>query len=197
MVRILRDWRDTFARTGTPWPKALTDPRVVDRLNEDLFAFETGRLAEDVFFARYARVTGLSVREVTACFTAWMVRPQPGIDALIDNVAGQDVRTACLSNTNPLHWRVMHEPGPCRLPVDRLDHHYTSFDIGVMKPDEAIYAHVEKDSGVAPSDILFFDDVETNIHAARQRGWRAVRVDPQDDPVGQMADVLRRFAVAK
>ncbi len=39
--------------------------------------------------------------------------------------------------------------------------------------DPAIYAAVERDSGLAPDALLFVDDKSENVEAARARGWHA------------------------
>lgn len=49
---------------------------------------------------------------------------------------------------------------------------YISGDMGVRKPDPAIYAAVEEDCGLAPRSLLFTDDRDENIEAARARGWQ-------------------------
>ena len=43
----------------------------------------------------------------------------------------------------------------------------------MIKPEAAIYAHVEADCGIAPKDLLFADDRAENVVAALRRGWRA------------------------
>ena len=53
------------------------------------------------------------------------------------------------------------------------DRHYISARMGLCKPDPAIYAAVERDSGLAPDALLFVDDKSENVEAARARGWHA------------------------
>ena len=57
--------------------------------------------------------------------------------------------------------------------LTEFDRHYISGEIGMIKPDPAIYAHVEADCGFAPEMLLFVDDRIDNINAARARGWQA------------------------
>ena len=42
----------------------------------------------------------------------------------------------------------------------------------MRKPDPAIYEAVEKDCCLAPHSLLFADDRDENIEAARARGWQ-------------------------
>jgi HAD superfamily hydrolase (TIGR01509 family) len=82
---------------------------------------------------------------------------------------------------------MMNDPShPAYVSMDKFAHRFASFLIGHRKPDEGIYAHVERATGLSGSAILFFDDVQENVDAALRRGWRAHRVDPKADPVRQM-----------
>ncbi len=51
---------------------------------------------------------------------------------------------------------------------------------GVRKPSEAIYAIAEKKADTAPANILFIDDIEKNIEAAKARGWNGVVFDTKN-----------------
>ncbi len=53
-----------------------------------------------------------------------------------------------------------------------FDRAFVSGDLGVMKPDPAIYAAVEKETGIAPARLLFTDDKAENIAVAAARGWQ-------------------------
>jgi len=121
----------------------------------------------------------------------------PGIDGLLDELSSAGIRTACLSNTSDLHWQMMLAPaGPNALPLGRLDYRFASHLVRLRKPDAAIYAHVERETGVAPRNIVFFDDVEENVDAARRRGWRVCRIDPApDDPIPQVRRFLKTLGV--
>ena len=53
-----------------------------------------------------------------------------------------------------------------------FDRRYISGELGVIKPDPAIYAAVESDCGLPPDTLLFTDDKVENVQAAAQRGWQ-------------------------
>lgn len=44
---------------------------------------------------------------------------------------------------------------------------YSSEEIGLSKKDPKAYEYVAKDIGMAPDEILFIDDLETNVKAAK------------------------------
>lgn len=52
-----------------------------------------------------------------------------------------------------------------------FDHAYISGRMGLIKPDDDIYAALETDSGLQGADLLFADDLADNIATARDRGW--------------------------
>jgi putative hydrolase of the HAD superfamily len=54
-------------------------------------------------------------------------------------------------------------------------HHTFSHRLGIAKPDEAIYRHAAEGLGVPVGEILFVDDREENILAARAAGMTAVQ----------------------
>ena len=86
-----------------------------------------------------------------------------------------------LSNVGDLHWAQLrgiwriHELAHDALP---------SFEVGVMKPDEAIYREAETRFALDPARTVFIDDRAENIAAARARGWQVIHH-------GDTADTLR------
>jgi len=49
-----------------------------------------------------------------------------------------------------------------------------SHEVGMQKPDPAIFRLTEQRLGVQPDEVVFVDDVEANVIAARELGWHAV-----------------------
>ena len=75
-------------------------------------------------------------------------------------------------------------------------HAFASHLLRLRKPDDAIYAAVERETGVGGGAVVFFDDVAENVEAARRRGWHAYRIDPgPDDPLPQVRSRLRAHGV--
>jgi putative hydrolase of the HAD superfamily len=56
---------------------------------------------------------------------------------------------------------------------DTFDHLFFSCEIGLQKPDHAYYQYIEKALHVEKESILFWDDLELNVLAARESGWNA------------------------
>ncbi len=55
----------------------------------------------------------------------------------------------------------------------RFDATILSYRVGSMKPDAAIYEAAEAAAKVSADRILFLDDRQENVAAARGRGWKA------------------------
>jgi epoxide hydrolase-like predicted phosphatase len=49
-----------------------------------------------------------------------------------------------------------------------------SHEVGLAKPDPAIFEHTEQRLLVQPGEVVLIDDVEANVAAARAGGWHAV-----------------------
>lgn len=84
-----------------------------------------------------------------------------------------------LSNIGDVHWeyvlRITHELG---YPINScFDHCFCSFQLGVSKPDPAIFQRVIAESGVNPSESLYIDDFDDNIAAGKAAGLIAYKID--------------------
>ena len=139
--------------------------------SEAVIASELGRVTPAAFARAFVEEWSVPVppRDFEAVFLSWARPPFPGIRPLLDSLKRR-YRTACLSNTSALHWqRLGFEYGW----DGYFDRQYLSFQMGLMKPDAAIYRAVVADLGVAPGDILFFDDTPENVEGARAVGLQA------------------------
>jgi HAD superfamily hydrolase (TIGR01509 family) len=132
-----------------------------------------------------------SAGEVAAIHAAWVTGDYEDVAGVVGAVREAGLVTALLSNTNAAHFAEL-AGGPA---VRLLDHQILSYEIGLLKPDAAIYAHVEERTGVPAEAIGFFDDTAANVAAARARGWQAERIDPELPTAPQMLEALRRWQV--
>jgi putative hydrolase of the HAD superfamily len=58
--------------------------------------------------------------------------------------------------------------------LDQFDHLTWSCELGVVKPDPAIYLHTLKKLQALPQQTLFIDNLEKNIVAAESVGLQAL-----------------------
>ncbi|MFG1944324.1 HAD family hydrolase [Nonomuraea sp. NPDC048826] len=59
--------------------------------------------------------------------------------------------------------------------IAAIPHRFYSARLGLVKPDQKIYAHVAAELAADPGDVLFIDDRADNVEGARAAGMRAVR----------------------
>lgn len=59
--------------------------------------------------------------------------------------------------------------------IDRFDVQVWSCQLGIVKPDPAIYRYTFDKLGIRPEEMLFIDDLRPNIEAARALGIQAIQ----------------------
>jgi putative hydrolase of the HAD superfamily len=196
LIRICDNWRHACEVARVPTPVAEMDAAARAAMRELVALHETGRVDHARFAESASPLLGVPPECVLAMSNAYLLGPFPGVDELLDDLSTAGVATACLSNTNASHWDLMcAQDGPAALPMHRLTWRFGSQEIGLRKPDPAIYAHFEKSTSFAPNQIVFFDDLEENIAGARSRGWHGLGIAPDRDPASQMRDELGRLRV--
>ena len=143
-------------------------------------AFETGRINAQTFARDIVRAAGLAVSpgEFLAEFREWVRRPFVGCRQLLTRLkVDHGLTLACLSNTNSVHWeRIRDEMSLGGF----FDHVFLSHEIGSCKPDREAYDAVLAGMPFAARQMLFLDDKEDNVMAARGAGLQSERVDGVD-----------------
>lgn len=132
--------------------------------------FESGACGPEEFAAGVVADWGLAVTpgDYLAQFRSWAAGPAPGAVALVRSVRRQRP-VGCLSNTNVVHWAGAGG-GPL---VGEFDHVFLSFELGRCKPDPLVFGDVLARLSVDPDRVLFLDDNERNVVAARAAGMRS------------------------
>ncbi|MEY2467708.1 MAG: 2-haloacid dehalogenase [Actinomycetota bacterium] len=89
--------------------------------------------------------------------------------AIVDELQSDGVRTYLLSNSSAE--TVPRSPVATDL-LTRFDGVLLSGDVGILKPDPAIFRLAEERFGLDPPRTLFIDDSQANVDAATACGWR-------------------------
>ncbi len=89
----------------------------------------------------------------------------------VRELRAQGYTLAICSNTNELHMDYLRSINPC---FAEAQHIIFSYQVGVLKPDLAIYRAVEAATGHSSAGHLFLDDLPENIAGARAAGWDAI-----------------------
>lgn len=187
LVRIHHTWDAILADRGLPphsgpkpWRQAVYQP---------LSDYQDASLAEDVYLAQLGRDLGITAEQAFEVHGGMLVEDYPGAFELVQDLKAAGIATACLSNTNELHWRKLLDPR-FHPAVAALDRPFASFEIQINKPHPGAYEAVAAAfPGVGRK--FFFDDHPVNVEAARELGWEAHLIDPAGDPPAAMRAVLQ------
>ena len=172
--------------SGPPDPAAWSRLKQVFSADEQLFHaaywnhrldYDRGALNAITYWQAVAEdlrkpIDSGQLRELIAADTAlWSQPNQPMIDWAA-TLQRANIKTGILSNLGDEMERgiLAHFPW-----LQNFDHHTFSHRLGIAKPDLAIYHHAAEGLATPPSAILFLDDREENILAARTAGMTAIQ----------------------
>lgn len=160
-IQSLLSWADMDE--ASLWERWLISGSVRD--------FESGRISPVEFAKRAVAEFDLpnNPEAFLDSFRAWTAGLYPGVEALLCS-CGRKYRLGCLSNTNPIHWPIMRDDFGLGSYLEKT---FISYEIGLLKPDEAIYRYVLERLAVQPDRILYFDDNPLNVGAAAACGIAA------------------------
>ncbi|MEL6543423.1 MAG: HAD family phosphatase [Myxococcota bacterium] len=99
-----------------------------------------------------------------------------GMEPLLQELNAQGYAIHALSNYPPWFWMIEE-----KLELSRyLKWSFVSCELGLRKPDPAIYLAASERLAIPPSDALFVDDREDNCEGARSVGMDAIRFESSD-----------------
>lgn len=141
---------------------------------------ERGEVSDEEFAARLCDEMGiaLSFEQFAAGWQAVFVALRPEVIAIMQRLRNEGHRVVVLSNTNRLHCNYWPQHYP--EVAAAADHLYLSQDLGLRKPEPAIYQRVLEAENTPAEQAVFFDDHPDNIAAARALGMTAVWVTDRD-----------------
>jgi len=138
---------------------------------------EDGSINTEEFCRKLREHTGknLSFEDITHAWMGFIVDvPQYKLDYILK--LREEYKVYLLSNTNPiiqLQWAQTKRFTSAGRPLnDYFDTLYTSYEVGVTKPDRRIFEYMIQDSGMIPSETLFVDDGKSNIEVGRELGFQ-------------------------
>jgi FMN phosphatase YigB (HAD superfamily) len=149
-----------------------------------------GQMTEAETRAHWQQRLGLSdeqVDELVADAWRWYVGTLD--QRLFDWFAGlrpRGLKTGILSNSGPGARRAERHYGFETVTDDIVYSH----EVGLKKPDPAVYAVTASRLGVAPVQVAFLDDVPANVEAARAEGWHAVLHEDTDRSIAEIEALI-------
>lgn len=138
---------------------------------------ETGTASVSEFFDALRDMSGrkdLDDGRLAAAWNSFLVGiPRERLDCI--GRLKEKYRLFLLSNTNEIHWHYSVEDFfTCA--GHTVDYYFNriflSYEMGLAKPDKAIFLRAVEESGVNPEETLFIDDSLDNCTAASSTGLR-------------------------
>ncbi|MCR6703369.1 MULTISPECIES: HAD-IA family hydrolase [Cellulomonas] len=121
-----------------------------------------------------------------AHFDDALTGPVPGTAAIVEDLIAGGVRVLGLTNWSA---QLYHHAVPAAAAIGLLEDVLVSGDVGLVKPDPAIFRLAARRFGLDPARTLFVDDSAANVAAAADEGFDAVLFTD--------ADALRTELVAR
>jgi len=167
--RVLGAWSD-FSRV----PLATLKQNFV--MGEAFHRHERGEISDEEFAKALCEEMALplSYEQFSTGWQAVFVALRPEVIDIMHKLREQGHRVVVLSNTNRLHTTFWPEQYPEIRAA--ADHIYLSQEMGMRKPEAAIYQQVLTQEGFSAEDAVFFDDNAENIAGAERVGITSLLV---------------------
>ncbi|MBN1982355.1 MAG: HAD family phosphatase [Chitinivibrionales bacterium] len=146
--------------------KTMSDPAMVE--------FNSGRIGPEDFYRQMQRTYHWDLSFDEFC-RLWcrIFYTMDGMEPLVTQL-NRHVRLGLLSDTDPIHWRHIITTWPW---LDIFKKPTLSFQVGVMKPNPAIYLQAAANVSTPPEQCLYIDDLQDNVDGARAVGMTALRFE--------------------
>ena len=149
----------------------------------DRHAYDEGKLNGITFWQKFLRDANLnlpagSVEELNAHDARYWTTQNPRVVAWQSALKSAGIKTAILSNMGD----AVHESIEAAFPwIQHFDLCTWSYQLGIAKPDPAIYQYTLERLGVRAEESLFLDDKQANIDAALKLNFNAIQFTTKDN----------------
>lgn len=156
--------------------KLISDPRERDRVLENVITMDW-HCQHDAGHPLAAMVAERSAEFpdhaplIRAYVDRWLETipgPVPGVHALVEELARQDVPLFAITNFGTEFWELFRPTAPV---IDHFSDILISGEERLVKPDPAIYRLALERFGLEPGTALFVDDREENVLAGKREGF--------------------------
>ena len=172
----------------TPYEKILQmSPRKEDNLLSELkqiaYQYEIGKLDDLTFLSQIKEIAQIDL-DLLELENLWnqMLKYVPEYMGDLLAKIKQHKRTFILSNTNPIHIREVRKRFAQSVKnytfESLFERIYYSHEIGLHKPDQAIYDYVVKTAKLNPTSTLFIDDNYNNVMEGSKYGLQTIHLNP-------------------
>jgi len=195
MIRLAYGWQNACRAGNIEFRDFDPTPEYQAGLEALEMDYGRGLIDPGAYFARLHGLMGgrYTLGELQAIHAAVIQGEFSGIYEIVRGLKSAGLFTACLSNTCASHWTALTNP-ELYPAIALLDARHASHLFGLMKPDPAIFRRFEAETGFRPAEILYFDDGEQNVLAARDRGWTAAHITRPDNAVPEIREALEEIS---
>lgn len=133
-------------------------------------SIDNGFIDTNEFLQRYAAILQLDYKDFIDRYYYSLQRfnTTPDMQALVKRLRN-NYKVGLLSNVGAEGYHQFIEPL-----INNFDAVVTSFQVGLAKPEIAIYEYMAAELGVQPADCIMIDDSATNCEGARAAGMEAI-----------------------
>jgi len=173
-------------RLGLP-RDSLRDLVTADPVGRELYhQVERGQLSQPEFERKIARLLGVEPHGLVQGLLADL-QPDPLMIDAVAQARAAGIRAGVMSNS----WGTApFDPYAAYKLDEQFDAVVISSDVGIRKPDPAIYLLAADKLGVTPEACVFVDDMPTNLGPAREVSMAVVH---HVDPVRTIRELERLF----
>lgn len=171
---------DAFKKLGLQHFESMYSQFQADELFEKL---ETGHISESGFYEAIKRKTEtpLSNKQIEDAWNALILHFRPESLKLLEQLSCY-YTLYLLSNTNSIHLKCFKKLFVQETGKPLLDGYFTkawySHEVGLRKPDAAIFEFALQQQNLQAAETLFIDDTIINVEAARKLGFKTHHLAP-------------------
>lgn len=173
---------------------SLSADTIRDRLftSQVIDPFDAGALDGNSFTMLVQQLIGWSgERDELESIWQQMLRPDPAMFQLYDELLAAGHGTYILSNANPFHTDFVLTEHPA---IGRAHGRIFSCECKLIKPDERIFRHLAEEYRIAPEESIFIDDRADNTAAAARVGFHAITHFTVEDTRTRLSELLNVLA---
>lgn len=179
MIKAITFDLDGVYFTGDSFSKFKQSLGITNFDDNDMFAFKRGELSEADFWNKVRSQYNLNQTdsEISQLLAASYQVNQNVVDT-VKKVRSKGIKTCICTNNFPTRINTLNQKFNF---LSDFDVKVFSCQIGAVKPDPQIFQALIGQSGCLPSEIIFADDKQENVDAAKSLGINAFLYTGFDD----------------
>jgi epoxide hydrolase-like predicted phosphatase len=136
-------------------------------LSPALSSLEKGEVNRDEFIQRTFNASG---KQVIEAIEQQIAQPNLTMIDVIDTIRARGIKVGFITND----WQTCFNESISKI-QHRADSLIRSHQVGMRKPESAIFTKALTELSVHPDECIFLDDIGQNLNAAKQLGLHTIR----------------------